>query len=61
MKHRMCNSKFFVNVGIVFDDDVVVVVVVTVVFVVVFFRWCRRSVAEGRRDEILGVELFRRV
>ena len=45
----------FVNVAIVVDDDDVIKL-----FVVVF-RWFRTIVAEGRRDEILGVELFRRV
>ncbi len=51
--------RFFVDffpVCIVDDDDAVVIVV----FVFVF-RWVRIRAVEGRRDDILGVELFRRV
>jgi hypothetical protein len=56
--------RVFVSVAIAFEDDDAIVAVVVVVVVAVFFvtfRWCRRRAVEGRRDEILGVELFRRV
>jgi hypothetical protein len=48
----------FVNVVIAIEDDVVTGVVVVFVFI---FWWFWINAVERGRDEILGVELFRRV